>query len=140
MASIFPRHEHSPDDETHFNIDASLKTQLSRSSAFCFNWLPVLLVLRAPFSMTVSLPMGMNLIVGRALGLQQSAGKIAGVLSFMIGPHPGDVARAKSPDAWSMLKYLDQSAHVILVRGTYVGDLIFGHMSARGVPCQVNSG
>ncbi len=104
MASILSRHVHSPVDETHFNIDASLKTQLSRSSAFCFNWLPVLPVLRAPFSITESSPMAMKLIVGRALGLQQSAGKIADVLSFMIGLHPDDVARAKSPDAWSMLK------------------------------------
>ena len=78
--------------------------QLSRGSSQFLTLLPVLPVLRAPFSITESLPMAMKLIVGRALGLQQSAGKIADVLSFMIGLHPGDVASAKSPDAWSMLQ------------------------------------
>ncbi len=61
--------------------------------------MPVLPVVRAPFSMTVIRPMATKMIVGRALGLQQSASKIADVLSFMIGLHPGDVAREKSPDA-----------------------------------------
>jgi hypothetical protein len=48
--------------------------------------------------------MAKKMIGGRALGVQQSASKIADVLTFMVGLHPGDVASAKSPDAWSMLQ------------------------------------
>ena len=66
--------------------------------------MPVLPEVRAPFNMTVSRPIAMKMIVGRALCVQQSASKIADVLSFMVGLHPGDVASAKSPDAWSMLQ------------------------------------
>jgi hypothetical protein len=66
--------------------------QLSRGSAQFLTLLPVLPVLRAPFNKTVSLPMAIRMIDGRASGLQQCAAKIADVLSFKIGLHRGDVA------------------------------------------------